>query len=424
VLKVPYIVQEFLEGESLQEHLVRQPKQAMGPRAALGLLLPVMEALAEAHRVGITHRDLKPANLFLVRDRDGVIYPKVIDFGVAKVRAESEAGLLDPTSTGVAMGTPAFMAPEQARGDSTLDARADVWALGVMLYELVSRRRPYEASNTNQLIGMVLYEEPTPLEQRIPSLPPPLCALVRGALQRDREKRYPTMQAFLDAARACLAALPPDPPGVIVVKARDLRTTLDGSGGGGSQSALSWSSSRSTTDTHRRSKKIALASAGALVILVGLGAWFATRSAPTETAVAPVTPRPRPAPPAATETVAAPTLAPSPDAPAPPTTAPAVASPAMTEATACMGGTSTHANNACVIRVLRSRASTDQEIALLASTYGAEGRSREARRTMQTYLQRYPQGPMAGAFRAALEREHTRRSSGSTTASNGRLSPD
>src|SRR5690606_32257174 len=115
---------------------------------------------------GIVHRDLKPENVFLVRDADGV-YPKLLDFGISR---SLEAGLesVVPSSDNVLAGTPQYMSPEQARGIKDLDARSDLWAMGVLLYEMLTGRLPYDAENTGDLIVMILTEEPIAVERLRP----------------------------------------------------------------------------------------------------------------------------------------------------------------------------------------------------------------------------------------------------------------
>ncbi len=194
-----YIVQGFLTGRDLRAHL--RVVRRMPVRESLDLVVPIMEALVMAHGRGIVHRDLKPDNIFLAETPRGVV-PTLIDFGIVKVTGEDGGS---NTSTGTLMGTPYYMAPEQARGDTALDARADVWSLGVVLYEMLSGARPATAANSNALIGKIIYEDPRPLSDAAPDLPPDVTAAVMGALQRDVRERYPSMQAFLDALLACQA---------------------------------------------------------------------------------------------------------------------------------------------------------------------------------------------------------------------------
>ncbi len=193
-----YIVQEFLAGETLKERLNRLPGRRMSPEVALTVMFPVMEALVVAHEAGIVHRDLKPENIFLVPRRNGDDIPKVIDFGIAKLGAGQTEG--PETANGRIFGSPCYMSPEQARGEvRRIDAQTDVWAVGVVLYKMLTDRLPYEAETLYAIVGMIQTQSPVRLAQRAPTLPADLVAAIDQALARDRTVRYPTMQAFLDA---------------------------------------------------------------------------------------------------------------------------------------------------------------------------------------------------------------------------------
>ncbi|MBK6534290.1 MAG: protein kinase [Deltaproteobacteria bacterium] len=191
-----FLVQELLNGHDLGEHLDAAGR--MPVFQALDVIMPVMDALVVAHARGVVHRDLKPDNIFLAETPRGVV-PTLIDFGIAKVLADEDA--LQRTGTGMLLGTPYYMSPEQARGETSLDGRSDVWSIGVVLYELISGARPYRAANANALIAKIIYEQPMPLDVAAPELPRELVDVVMGAVQPDLTKRYPTMQAFLDAVR-------------------------------------------------------------------------------------------------------------------------------------------------------------------------------------------------------------------------------
>jgi len=198
----PFIVLEFLLGESLDAWLEAQPNQRMPVGAAMIILAPGRAAVAISQRQRIVHRDLKPGNIFLTRGSDGRFVPKVIDFGIARVDA-SHPGERFRTQTGVAIGTPAYMSPEQAAGDADVDAQTDVWALGVMFYEMIVGRLPYEAPNVNLLIGKILYEPPTPITAYDRTLSPDVVDLLERAVCRDRAVRFPSAVEMLEAAAAC-----------------------------------------------------------------------------------------------------------------------------------------------------------------------------------------------------------------------------
>ncbi len=188
-----FIVYEFMEGEDLRHRL--HGRGRLGPREALMLLTPVMEALVVVHGHGIVHRDLKPENIFLAETARGIT-PKIIDFGIAKVTAPDLIGAVR-TATGEMIGTPSYMSPEQVTGEADIDARADVWSIAVVLYECLSGQRPFTADSVGMFVTEVLTGRPRPLDQACPGLPPSLVKAVHGALL-PRDQRYPSMQAFLD----------------------------------------------------------------------------------------------------------------------------------------------------------------------------------------------------------------------------------
>ncbi len=188
-----FIVQELLSGFELRRML--DERGALSPREAVEILAPVMSALIAAHKHGIVHRDIKPENLFLAKSSSGALVPKLIDFGIAKIDSGAERGL---TRTGAAMGTPHYMSPEQARGDK-VDAQTDVWAIGVVLYEMLSGTCPYDGDNYNQLLVRIATEAPRPIEEVAPKIPTRLAAVVKRALERDRAARFRSMQHFLGA---------------------------------------------------------------------------------------------------------------------------------------------------------------------------------------------------------------------------------
>jgi serine/threonine-protein kinase len=197
--KALFIVQEYLVGCELRALL--DEKGAMPPEQALELMLPVIDGLVAAHALGVVHRDLKPENIFLVQSRTGRTVPKLIDFGIAKALRPREDEFR--TMIGQTMGTPGYMSPEQARGDLDIDARTDVWAIGVVLYEMLSGRIPYEYDDNPQvMLARLIMNDPLPLERAAPAIAPELCAVVHRALQRERGQRYPDMQSFYNALAA------------------------------------------------------------------------------------------------------------------------------------------------------------------------------------------------------------------------------
>lgn len=199
---VPFLVMELLDGQSLGT-LLRAGRR-FSPDESVLYMLQAAEALAEAHRLGMVHRDLKPDNLFLARRADGTPFVKVVDFGISKTREE---GALSLTSHNAIMGTPRYMAPEQMRSSKDVDARADVWALGAILYELLAGVPPFDAASITELITQVQLAPHVPLAARVPGLAPALAAVVEGCLQKDPASRVPDT---LSLARALRSVSPRD----------------------------------------------------------------------------------------------------------------------------------------------------------------------------------------------------------------------
>jgi serine/threonine-protein kinase len=202
-----YYVMEYLEGETLA---ARAHEGRLPTVVALEVLLQLCEALAAAHEQGVVHRDLKPENVFLVvrRGRDHVV--KLVDFGVAKLRGD-----LGPkrTQAGVLVGTPEYMAPEQC-DDGPIDARTDVYALGVMAFELFTGQLPFTARSTSQLL-LAQLGKPPPRPSQLAPVDPELERAILTALEKDPARRFPDMSAFADALRPIHARLlggGPSPP--------------------------------------------------------------------------------------------------------------------------------------------------------------------------------------------------------------------
>lgn len=199
-----FLVQELLSGRDLGKHLKASGKLSIAH--ALAIVVPLMEALVAAHAKGVVHRDLKPDNIFLTQTEQRVV-PKLIDFGIAKVLGDDANGR-HQTRTGAFIGTPYYVSPEQAAGDRGLDGRSDVWSLGVVLYQMLSGERPFTATTASLLIVAIVRDAPRPLIAAAPDLPPAFTEVVMRALVRDRDGRYPSMQAFLDAARPWMGSNP------------------------------------------------------------------------------------------------------------------------------------------------------------------------------------------------------------------------
>ncbi|MBK7151532.1 MAG: protein kinase [Sandaracinaceae bacterium] len=206
----PYmvLVMELLRGESLAERLTRGPLPILEASAILG---QVCEAVAATHAAGILHRDLKPGNVFLTQVR-GATHAKVLDYGIAKLKhagAESggEGQAAGVTTTGQLLGTPRYLSPEQARGSLHIDERADVYAAGVMLFEMLAGRPPFEGHNAFQLIWKHGNEPAPPLSAHAPGIPAELSDVVARALAKEPEERFHSMLALRDAVRDATSAL-------------------------------------------------------------------------------------------------------------------------------------------------------------------------------------------------------------------------
>ncbi|HEY3253213.1 MAG TPA: protein kinase [Polyangiaceae bacterium] len=186
-LKDPFIAMELLHGESLGGTVKRRGK--LNAVRAVQTLLPITDALLAAHERGIVHRDLKPDNIFLARSAANRLEPKVLDFGIAKLDQKSAPSL---TSIGTVLGSPAYMSPEQARGESDVDGRTDVWALCVVLYEVITGRLPFFGENYNALLYAILEGQPKTFNE-LGISEPLLWSIISRGLEKDRHRRCADM---------------------------------------------------------------------------------------------------------------------------------------------------------------------------------------------------------------------------------------
>jgi serine/threonine-protein kinase len=212
---VPFLVQELLEGEDLGAHLAARG-HGLPFDAATRVLIPIVEAIAFAHGRGVVHRDIKPENVFLARTGDGVV-PKLLDFGISHVAVE---GATRMTATGVSLGTPAYMAPEQIKGARQVDTRSDVWALGVLMHETLSGRLPFKGDTVGELFVQIATEDPTPLEVAAPHLPTAMCRIVAKCLKRSPTERYQDARTLLFDLEAVAAGSRPARPALALGQVR------------------------------------------------------------------------------------------------------------------------------------------------------------------------------------------------------------
>jgi eukaryotic-like serine/threonine-protein kinase len=193
-----FIATEFIEGETLRRHLAGKQ---MKISEALQVATKVASALCAAHEAGIVHRDIKPENIILRTDR----IVKVVDFGLVKLTEQksdvAESPTLVKTTPGMVMGTAQYMSPEQARGLS-IDARTDIWSLGVVLYEMIGGRVPFEGATSSDVIAAILDREPVTLARYSPEVPTELEWIVKKALRKDKEERYQTARELLTDLRS------------------------------------------------------------------------------------------------------------------------------------------------------------------------------------------------------------------------------
>ncbi len=199
---VPYVVMELLEGETVEHVLARSGP--LGVDVALEWTRQALEGLAAAHAAGLVHRDLKPSNVFVTRTLAGDVV-KVLDFGIVRDSA-STASL---TQTGESLGTPAYMAPEQFSAARDVGPAADVWAMGVTLYEMLTARLPFEATSIPELLHLVASGVPTPIARFRSDVPDDVLAVVQRCLERDPMRRFRDAREMHDAIAAVLALRAP-----------------------------------------------------------------------------------------------------------------------------------------------------------------------------------------------------------------------
>ncbi|MFZ5896537.1 MAG: serine/threonine protein kinase [Myxococcota bacterium] len=284
----PYMVMEYLEGSDLAA-LVEQS----GPlpiEDAVDYVLQACEALTEAHCLGIVHRDLKPGNLFLTRRADGSEIVKVLDFGISK-SADGAGASASLTGTGAILGSPTYMSPEQLSSSKTVDRRTDIWALGVILHQIISGQLPFRADTLPELFMAIVQNQPPPLRSLRPDVPPGLAAVVLRCLEKDRTRRFENVGELAVAlapfapprSRICVERILRMAPVVLT----DSQASQTATAQQGALPGWQWPSKTGSSDTQgtwgntaskpesSTSRKI-LMSLGVLVLVIGAGALVKT----------------------------------------------------------------------------------------------------------------------------------------------------
>lgn len=187
----PFIVMELLEGRDLEAVLVE--RGALPIHDAADYLLQACEGLAEAHALGVVHRDLKPGNIFVTQRPDGSPLIKVLDFGISKAQRPGEDSL---TAANDVLGSPRFMSPEQMKSARNAEPRTDIWALGVVLYELLTGRPAFQGETVAELVVAILQDDPAPAVSLRPDLPPDLATVIACAMQKEPANRHENVGAF------------------------------------------------------------------------------------------------------------------------------------------------------------------------------------------------------------------------------------
>jgi serine/threonine protein kinase len=192
----PFMVMEYLDGQDL-DHFLRH-KGPLAISDAVAYMLQACEAIAEAHHLGIVHRDLKPSNFFLTARHDGSPLIKVLDFGIAKARAELEQDV-SLTKTRTVLGSPVYMSPEQIRSARSVDHRSDIWSLGVTLYELLTDQLPFDGDSITGVAAAVSTDPIAPIRSLRPEIPIGLSQVVERCLEKKPGDRYQTVAEFAEA---------------------------------------------------------------------------------------------------------------------------------------------------------------------------------------------------------------------------------
>jgi tRNA A-37 threonylcarbamoyl transferase component Bud32 len=272
----PYMVMEYLEGQDLADWV--RNTGAMRVPDAVEFVLQASEAIAEAHALGIVHRDLKPANLFVTRRVDGSPCIKVLDFGISKLTVPGSTSDMGMTRTATVMGSPLYMSPEQMSSTRNVDQRTDIWALGIILYEVLTGRVPFEAETMPQLCGMILQDPPRPLRQLRPDVPDGLEWVILRCLEKNRDARFSSIAEFA-AALAPFGS--PNAQRSAERIARVLGGVVSGAysvpGGAGARTGAATDGNFGASQEPKKSRGALLIALPLAVLLLAGGAFFALR---------------------------------------------------------------------------------------------------------------------------------------------------
>ena len=349
----PYIVLEYLEGQDLGATL-----KMSGPlptEEAVGYLLQVCEAVAEAHSIGMVHRDLKPSNFFLTFRRDGSALVKVLDFGIAKYKIELEKQDVSLTQTRALLGSPVYMSPEQVRSARSVDPRSDIWSLGVSLFELLTDTVPFGGETVTGVAAAVATDPVPPLARYRPDVSPTLATVIERCLSKRPDDRYQSVAALAEAlvpfgppeGALCLQRI----SGVLGARRQTADTDLRESARNAviaSGAQLTQVIGQTPTQMGRRTfhKRLYAAGVGAGVLLFGGGLWFLSQHFR-------ITPTPNAAPPESGLQVSAPASAERLQAPsiaAEPVTKPAPGPSAHADTAPAVGPVPSPAPSAVLVR--------------------------------------------------------------------------
>jgi serine/threonine protein kinase len=283
-----YLVMEFLKGETLN---LRAKRGGMSLPDIVRVARQIAAALAAAHEKNVFHRDLKPDNIMIVPDHDadtpGRERVKILDFGIAKVAAAEEDAKAPKTATDVVMGTPRYMAPEQCRGGVAVDGKADVYSMGVLLYELLAGKPPFSGAS-GEVLAMHIYEQPPPLRQAAPHVPEEFTVLIHRLLAKKKEER-PSMaevqvaleQMSVRHPTSVLQAIKwtPPPGGGSTPQSTPSLTPASGSGVPALASTIGTGQAESMSPSRRSRLLIPLLTA-AVALITGGTLWRLTRPPP------------------------------------------------------------------------------------------------------------------------------------------------